>query len=100
LIILGKKFDIRQWVVVTSWEPLKVWLYDECYLRFTSENYDPQKLHDKFMHLTNNSIAKYSENFDKSTIEGNMWSCEEFRNYLLKEYPTNAEDIFNDRIIP
>jgi tubulin monoglycylase TTLL3/8 len=60
MIVLGKKFDIRQWVLVTSWEPLKIWMYDECYLRFTSENYDPSKLHDKFIHLTNNSIAKYS----------------------------------------
>jgi len=73
LIILNKKFDIRQWVVVTSWEPLRIWYFDECYLRFTSDNYDPNRLHDKFMHLTNNCVASQSANFNNSVIEGNMW---------------------------
>jgi hypothetical protein len=42
LIIKSKKFDIRQWVVVTNWQPqLEIWFYDENYLRFTSETYDP-----------------------------------------------------------
>lgn len=57
MIIKSKKFDIRQWVVVTSWQPLKIWYFDECYLRFTSDNYDLSRLHNKFMHLTNNCIA-------------------------------------------
>ena len=74
MIILNKKFDIRQWVVVTSWRPLRIWYFDECYLRFTSDNYDPKMLHNKFMHLTNNSIATLSKNFQNSAIEGNMWS--------------------------
>ena len=57
LIIASKKFDIRQWVVVTSWSPLRIWYFDSCYLRFTADNYDPSKIHNKFMHLTNNCIA-------------------------------------------
>jgi len=73
LIILSKKFDIRQWVVVTSWRPLRIWYFDECYLRFTSDDYDPTRLHNKFMHLTNNCIASQSKNFNNSAIEGNMW---------------------------
>ena len=40
MIIIGKKFDIRVWVLVTSVEPLTVWMYDAPYLRFTSEDYD------------------------------------------------------------
>jgi len=42
LIIKQKKFDIRQWVTVTSWKPkLEIWFYNVNYLRFTSDNYDP-----------------------------------------------------------
>lgn len=54
MIILGRKFDIRQWVVVTSWNPLKIFMYDECYVRFSPKEYDDSKLHDVHSHLTNN----------------------------------------------
>jgi len=46
MIVLGRKFDIRQWVVVTNWSPLKLFLYHQCYLRFSPKDYDDSKLHD------------------------------------------------------
>ena len=39
LIILGRKFDIRQWVLVTDLDPLTIWMYDTPYLRFGAEDY-------------------------------------------------------------
>lgn len=41
LIILGKKFDIRQWVLITSVRPLTIWLWMTPYLRFTAQDYNP-----------------------------------------------------------
>lgn len=98
LIILNKKFDIRQWVVVTSWRPLRVFYYEECYLRFTSDNYDPSRLHNKFMHLTNNCIASQSKNFNQSQIEGNMWHGDQFAAYLGETY--QEPNIYRDKIQP
>lgn len=97
LIILKKKFDIRQWVLVTSWNPLTAWFYDKCYLRFGVEDYSIDDLKNKFIHLTNNSIQKNSEKFESTEIEGNMWHSDD-----LSEYLKNKEgyDIWEENIKP
>lgn len=125
LIIKNKKFDIRQWVVVTNWKPkLEIWFYQENYLRFTSENYDPNKLHNKFSNLTNATINKENirqqpdmdeeEPASKDTphstslrIEGNMYTNYQFEYYLNKncgnivgEGATFANGPLKDKIIP
>lgn len=82
LVILRRKFDIRQWVLVTDFNPLTVWLYDECYIRFSAEDYDAKNVSNKFIHLTNNSIGAYHKAFNNSHIKGNMFYQEEFAGYL------------------
>jgi tubulin monoglycylase TTLL3/8 len=38
---------------------------------------------DRFIHLTNNSVAKYADTaIITHEIEGNMWNLEEMQNYL------------------
>jgi hypothetical protein len=59
-LIKGKKFDMRMYVVVTSYHPLRVYLYEEGLARFATEDYsnDPRILRNKFVHLTNFSVNK------------------------------------------
>ena len=59
-------------MLVTDWDPLTIWFFEECYIRFAAEDYDMKNTKNKFSHLTNNSIAKYSKN-DDNRIPGNMW---------------------------
>ena len=97
LTVMRKKFDIRQWVLVTSWNPLTAWFYDRCYLRFGVEDYSIEDLKNKFIHLTNNSIQKCSENFEKTDIEGSMWDSEDFATFLKNK---EGYDIWEETIKP
>jgi tubulin monoglycylase TTLL3/8 len=58
----GRKFDIRQWVLVSSLNPLVVYMYRRCYLRWSSVPFSLDNLGDKLVHLTNHSIHKNAVN--------------------------------------
>uniref|UniRef100_A0A8D0GKT9 Tubulin tyrosine ligase like 6 n=1 Tax=Sphenodon punctatus TaxID=8508 RepID=A0A8D0GKT9_SPHPU len=65
-IIDGFKFDLRIYVLVTSCDPLRIFVYNEGLARFATSTYsDPShsNLDDVCMHLTNYSINKHSANF-------------------------------------
>ena len=78
LLVSGFKFDIRLYVLVTSFDPLRIYIYNEGLVRFASEPYEANK-DSQYSHLTNYSINKNSENFvpNKDANEqdkGNKWS--------------------------
>lgn len=79
LLIQGFKFDMRIYVVVTSYDPLKVYLNDEGLVRFATEQFSTNldSLRCRTMHLTNYSVNKlssaYVHNFDgRPDAAGNM----------------------------
>lgn len=64
LLINELKFDLRLYVLVTSFEPLKIYIYNEGLVRFASEPYQMSNIkNNAYAHLTNYSINKKSENF-------------------------------------
>ncbi|KAH8052113.1 hypothetical protein JL720_14995 [Aureococcus anophagefferens] len=60
LLFHGRKFDVRQWVLVTSLAPLVVWGFSDCYARFASAPWDlaGPGLGDRFAHLCNHSVQR------------------------------------------
>lgn len=63
LLINGLKFDIRIYVLVTSYEPLRIYMYEEGLARFASEPFTLNSKKNKYVHLTNYSLNKHNENF-------------------------------------
>ena len=54
LTVDGFKFDLRIYVAVTSFDPLRVYIYNEGLTRFATEKYDKNQtnLENSYMHLT------------------------------------------------
>jgi len=69
LLIGGRKFDMRIYVVVLSYDPLKVYINDEGLTRFATDAYteDKESLQCRTMHLTNYSVNKTSAAFVQNT---------------------------------
>jgi hypothetical protein len=89
-LIRGRKYDLRLYLLVTGYTPLKIYLYDDGLARFCSEEYDldPEKMAVKYIHLTNYSINKTSAKFEQNnsvTDEfGEKWTLHTLRKYFEK----------------
>lgn len=86
LLIGGKKFDIRIYVLVTNYAPLTVYLYRDGFARFTHSRYDETKINQSEMHLTNVAIQKNAENYDDNL--GGKWYMQKLKHYLCSKYST------------
>ncbi|XP_062824402.1 tubulin polyglutamylase TTLL5 isoform X5 [Anolis carolinensis] len=92
LLIDDFKFDVRLYVLVTSYDPLLVYLYEEGLARFATVRYDQgaKNIKNQFMHLTNYSVNKKSGDYvscDDPEVEdyGNKWSMSAMLRYLKQE---------------
>ncbi|EMP30691.1 Tubulin polyglutamylase TTLL5 [Chelonia mydas] len=106
------KFDVRLYVLVTSYDPLVVYLYEEGLARFATVRYDQgtKNIKNQFMHLTNYSVNKKSGDYvscDDPEVEdyGNKWSMSAMLRYLKQEgkdtttLMANVEDLIIKTII-
>jgi tubulin polyglutamylase TTLL9 len=95
LLIAGRKFDTRMYVLVTSYSPLKAWTHREGFARFSNTRYSMSSIEDAYVHLTNVAIQKTAPDYDSE--KGCKWSLFELRRYLVGMYgETAVEKLFND----
>eukprot|EP00929_Paragymnodinium_shiwhaense_P091139 TRINITY_DN51181_c0_g1_i1.p1 TRINITY_DN51181_c0_g1~~TRINITY_DN51181_c0_g1_i1.p1 ORF type:complete len:1217 (+),score=198.04 TRINITY_DN51181_c0_g1_i1:163-3813(+) len=103
LIINKKKFDIRQWVLVTRFEPLTAWFWTRPYVRFSLQDYDPSKLKNRFAHLTNNCISHLHRDYE-AVKEETMWQADQMQAHLkalgAERNGKAVEDPWTELIIP
>ncbi|XP_018091201.1 tubulin polyglutamylase TTLL4 isoform X2 [Xenopus laevis] len=98
-LISGSKFDLRIYVYVTSFDPLRIYMFTDGLVRFASCKYSSsmKSLSNKFMHLTNYSVNKnnadYQANPDQTACQGHKWALKALWNYLNQK-GFNSEQIW------
>lgn len=82
LLIGGKKFDLRLYVLVTSFRPLKAYQFKHGFCRFCTVKYDSSvaELDNMYVHLTNVSVQKHGAEYN--AIHGGKLSVQNLRLYL------------------
>ena len=82
----GKKFDLRIYCLVTTFHPLKAYLYQQGFCRFCNEKFsvDVSDINNIYMHLTNVAIQKKYEKYQKTN--GGKFSLQNLHFYLENVY--------------
>ncbi|KAF3835177.1 hypothetical protein F7725_027735 [Dissostichus mawsoni] len=83
----GYKFDLRIYILITSCDPLRIFLYNDGLVRMGTEKYhapSEANLSQLYMHLTNYSVNKHNENFerDETVDKGSKRSISWFNEFL------------------
>ncbi|CAH1989773.1 unnamed protein product [Acanthoscelides obtectus] len=82
LLIGGKKFDLRLYVLVTSFRPLKAYQFRLGFCRFCTVKYDSSvaELDNMYVHLTNVSVQKHGGEYN--SLHGGKLSVQNLRLHL------------------
>lgn len=90
LLIKGFKFDMRIYVLVTSFDPLKVYIFDELLVRLATTKFSAgnKRLSERTMHLTNYSVNKHNAAYVKNTDQASPQKEDPMRTSLYAD----AED--------
>jgi len=108
LLIDGFKFDFRLYVLVTSCDPLRIFIYKEGLGRFATKKYHEPTSHNMeevCMHLTNYAINKNSDDFVRDDECGSKRKLEtvckwlEDHGYDVSKMWNNIEDVIIKTLI-
>ncbi|XP_063680338.1 tubulin polyglutamylase TTLL13-like isoform X13 [Bolinopsis microptera] len=97
-LIDNLKFDLRVYVLVTSCDPLRIYVYKDGLVRFAVTPYqDPtnNNVDDVLMHLTNYAITKHSSDFIRDDEKGHKRKITHL-NKWLETNGYNREKIWAD----
>ncbi|CAD8186669.1 unnamed protein product [Paramecium pentaurelia] len=92
-LINNFKYDLRVYVLITSTDPLRVYMYKDGLVRFATQEYSlkSQDIKKRFIHLTNFSVNKQSPNFIvnnqemEQQVKASKWSHKEYKQQLMAQ---------------
>lgn len=92
LLIGGRKFDLRLYCLVTSYRPLKAYMYKDGFARFCTSKYttDLNEMDNMFVHLTNVALQKHSEEYNDK--HGGKWHINNLKLHLELTRGKDATD--------
>ena len=87
-LINNFKYDLRVYVLVTSYDPLKIYMFNDGLARFATYEYNTnaKDIKKRFIHLTNFAVNKHSKKFVKNSKaeqdgQGSKWSLTALKAY-------------------
>lgn len=86
LLVQGRKFDFRIYMLIANVDPLIVLYYDG-FLRVSMVNFDNYS-QEAYAHITNTALAKdyVKDRIDKEELlEEQMWTMQEFEDYMVEQ---------------
>ncbi|XP_032304447.1 probable tubulin polyglutamylase TTLL9 isoform X2 [Coturnix japonica] len=90
-LIGGRKFDLRVYILVTSYSPLKAWLYRDGFARFSSMRFTLNSIDDHYVHLTNVAVQRTAPDYDPE--KGCKWMIQQLRQYLTAKHGTGLMEV-------
>lgn len=94
LLLNKRKFDIRCYSLLTSINGvLQCYFYQEGYLRTSCKEFNLKDVTSKIIHLTNDAVQKYSEEYGKFEA-GNKLSYSDLQRYFDIHFP--GKNVFID----
>lgn len=102
-LVDGKKADMRVYVLVTSFDPLVVYLAEDGIVKFCTSDFDlsADKMKVREIHLANQAINKFSPDFvlNQDIASGSRWTHAGYWGYLAKRHGTKAVLAAKERLV-
>jgi len=101
LLISGRKFDLRCFVLVTlnRRTGLKGYFFHRAYARTSCRRFQTDNLSDREIHLTNDAVQKHAKSYGKFE-SGNKLDLDELQQAISRDYPDSPPNIVQEKIMP
>lgn len=94
-LVGGKKYDLRIYILVTSYAPLTCWLHRTGFARFCHHRFSMKDIENTFIHVTNVAVQKTNPNY--SSQSGCKYGIRNLREYFTATVGEAASNkVFGD----